>query len=204
MSARRIGTTVVEQSPSALVVHCPALRSAGPALMLALFGAACSVIAIASTIGLIGASNDALSNLLALAFAGVLVLPLFGIGALFMAIALWAALNSLTVAVAANGVRAERRWCGIPLSRRSLPAAAIAAIDSVREARFTGIFSGVRHYRLLARSAAGALVLADHLKGGAETEQIKQLLIAALARPELASGGRSDHAVDASEAARAA
>jgi hypothetical protein len=204
MNERRIGTTVVHSDASALILHCPALRAAGPALMLAMFGAACSVIAIASMVGLIGASSDAMSNLLAFAFAGVLVLPLFGIGALFIVIALWAALNALTLAVAAGGVRAERRWCGIPLSRRTLQADAITAIDSVRAARFTGIFSGARHYRLLARSAAGALVLADHLQGAAQTEEVKQLLIAALARPELAASGRSDHVTDSRETAGAA
>jgi hypothetical protein len=204
VSNRRVGSSIVVNEGDALVVHCPVLRSAGPSLMLAMFGAACSVIAIASTIGLMGAGNDALSNLLALAFAGVLVLPLFGVGALFIVIALWSALNSRTVAAAANGVRVERRWCGIPLSRKSFTVESITALDSVREARFVGIFSGTRHYRLLARSAAGAVVLADHLQGAAQTEEMKQLFLTALARPALVDSGRSDHRSDARETAGAA
>lgn len=204
MTDRRIGSNRVYADGSALVMHCPLLRAAGPALMLAFFGMACSFIAIAAMVGLLGGSADAMSNLLALAFAGVLVLPLFGIGGLFIAIALWTALNSLTVAAAASGLRAERRWCGILFSRKSVPVETIAAIDSVREARFTGIFSGARHYRLRARSAAGTVVLADHLQGAAQTEEAKQLLIDALKRPELAEGGRRDHVTDSRGTADAA
>ena len=197
MNGRRIGSCVVinqgDGESAALIVHCPALRSAGASLMLAMFGVACSVIAIAATIGRWGAGSEALSNLLALAFAGVLVIPLFVIGTLFCAIALWSAFNSRTVVVAAHGVRIERRWCGIALSRQSLATDSITALESRREARFTGIFSDTRHYRLLVRNAAGKAVLADHLAGGAQTEEIKKLLLNALARPDLADSGRSDH-----------
>ncbi len=203
MSGRHIGSCVVLEDGAALIVHCPALRSAGAALMLAMFGAACSVIAIAATIGLLGAGSDTLSNLLALAFAGVLVVPLFAIGTLFCAVALWSAFNSRTAAAAAHGVRIERRWCGIPLSRQTLATDSITALESRREARFTGIFSDTRHYRLVARYAAGATVLADHLAGGAQTEEMKKLLLSALARPELADDGRSDHVTDNRAAADA-
>lgn len=193
MTTRRIGTTSVYFEATGLVVHCPALRAVVPALMLALFGVACSIIAIASYGGLTGASKDATSAMVALAFAGVFVLPLFALGTLFITIALWTAFNSLTVAAASGGVRAERRWCGIPLQRQNVQVETITAIDSVREARFVGIFSTARYFRLLARSAAGTVVLADHLHGADETEEIKQLLIAALARPTLAAAGRNDH-----------
>jgi hypothetical protein len=193
VSEQRIGTTLVHNDASALIVHCPALRAAGPALMLALFGAACSVIAFASFAGLVGNGGDANSHLLALAFAGVFVLPLLGIGGLFVAVALWSALNALTVAIASGELRIERRWCGLRLSNKSVRVDAIAAIDCVREARFTGIFGGRRYFRLLARSPAGPLLLADHLNGAEETEAIKTLLVAATGRPELAAGGTCDH-----------
>jgi hypothetical protein len=199
VSTRRIGTTIVYPDASGLIVYCPALRAAAPALMLALFGVACGIIAFASYAGLIGAGNNNTSAMLALAFAGVFVLPLLGLGALFVAIALWTAFNSLTVAVTSGGLRVERRWCGIPLKRQFVAVETISAIESMREARFIGIFSASRYFRLLARGAAGALVLADHLQSAQQTEQLKQLLIAALERPVLAAAGRNDHLADAGE-----
>ena len=204
MNERRIGTTVVHSDAAALIVHCPALRTAAPALMLALFGAACSIIALASFAGLVGAGGDAASSLLALAFAGVFVLPLLGIGGLFIVVALWSALNALTVATASGEIRIERRWCGMPLSRKSTAVDAITAIDSVREARFVGIFGGARYFRLLARVPGGPLLLADHLQGADETEQVRQLFIAAMQRPALATDGRCDHLADAVKPADAA
>lgn len=199
MVERRIGSTVVHLDDAALIVYCPALRTAAPALMLALFGAACSIIAIASFVGLIGTGSDAASSMLAFAFAGVFVLPLLGIGGVFMAIGLWSALNSLTVATAAGELRADRRWCGIPLMKKIVPVQSISAIDSVREARFLGIFSSARYFRLLARTPVGAILLADHLKAAEETEQVRQLFVTALARPELAGGGKCEHRADAAE-----
>jgi hypothetical protein len=169
--------------------------------MLALFGAACGIIAFASYAGLIGAGNDTTSVMLALAFAGVFVLPLLGLGTLFVAIALWTAFNSLTIAVTSGGLRVERRWCAILFKRRLVAVETITAIESVREARFVGIFSASRHFRLLARSAAATVVLADHLQNAQQTEQLKQLLIAALERPALAAAGRNDHLADAGETA---
>ena len=164
MSTSRIGSCVIVNDGAAVIVHCPALRAAGPALMLAMFG----------------------------------------VGTLFIVSALWSAFNSRSVAVAANGVRVERRWCGILLSTKTVAVETISALDSTREARFAGIFSGARHYRLRARSAAGTVVLADHLQGAAQTEEMTQILLRALARPQLADGARSDHRSDASETAAGA
>lgn len=199
MSERRIGTTRLQQADGALVVHCPAGRAALPALMLALFGLACSIIAVAAFAGLVGKTGDATSAMLALAFAGVFVLPLLAIGALFIAVALWSACNALTVAANVSELRSERRLCGVLLSKRALPVSELSAIDSQREARFVGIFGGARYYRLIARTPSGHLVLADHLKAAAETEALRQLFISAIARPELDAQGRCEHRDDAAE-----
>lgn len=204
MAEHRIGSTQIQQDAAALVLYCPALRSAAPALMLALFGVACSFIALASLSGLVGHGGDGASNLLALAFAGVFVLPLISIGTVFIAIALWTALNALTVAATRREVRADRRWCGLPLARKIIRVADIAALDVVREARFLGFFGGVRYYRLLARTAAGSVLLADHLRGAAEVDAVKQLLVEAVGRPALAAGGRCEHAEDAATPGHAA
>jgi hypothetical protein len=197
MREQRIGTVRVHRDAHALRAHCPALRTAAPALMLALFGAACSFIALASLVGLMG--GDTASGLLALAFAGVFVLPLLGLGTLFIAVALWSAFNALTATIAAGELCIERRWCGLPLSKKSLDVRAITALDCVREARFTAIFGGARTFRLLARTPGGALLLADHLGGAEECEQVKRLIVDAARRPELAAGGRSEHLAAASE-----
>ena len=194
MAEQRIGSTQIHQDARSLIVYCPALRSAAPALMLALFGTACSFIALASLTGLVGHGGDGSSNLLALAFAGVFVLPLISIGTLFIAIALWTALNALTVATTHRELRADRRWCGIPLAQKIVAVETIHALDVVRDARFLGFFGGVRHYRLLARTADGNLLLADHLRGADEVEAVKQLFVSALGRPALSENGRCEHA----------
>jgi hypothetical protein len=196
MTARRIGSTLIHSDGAALIVHCPALRSLGPALMLALFGSACVVIAFASFAGLAGSGGGAASLLLAFAFAGVFVLPLMGIGVVFIAIALWHAFNALTVATAAGELRMERRWCGILIMRKTVAVTSISALDCVRAARFTGIFGGGRHYRLLARVPGGVLPLADHLHGTAESAEARQLFVETLGRDKLADAGRRDDLAD--------
>ncbi len=193
MSEFRIGSAVVHNDSTALIVHCPALRNAAASLMLAAFGVACSMIAMMSFLGLINAGETAASSLLALAFAGVFVLPLLGVGGLFTGIALWNAFNALTVATANGELRVERRWCGLLLSKKSVPVSAIEQIDCMREARFNGIFGGARYYRLVARTGSGPLLLADHLRGDYdETEKARQLFIGAIGRAELAEKGRRD------------
>ena len=202
MSEFRIGSAIVHRDGTALIVHCPALRNAGASLMLAAFGAACSVIALASFIGLVGAGSTNAQSLLALAFAGVFVLPLLGIGAMFIAIALWNACNALTAATAGGELRVERRWCGLLLSRKTVPASAIEQIDCVREARFKKLAGGARFYRLIAQTAIGPLVLADHLRGDREeTEKTIGLFVDAIGRRELATNGRRDDRAAAEAAA---
>ena len=202
MAERRIGSTQIHQDAASLIVYCPALRSAAPALMLALFGTACSFIALASLTGLVG-HGDGSSNLLALAFAGVFVLPLISIGTVFIAIALWTALNALTVAATQTELRADRRWCGIPLAQKIVAVETIHALDVLRDARFLGFFGGVRHYRLLARTTNDSLLLADHLRGADEVDAVKQLFVSALGRPALSENGRCEH-IETTEAAAAA
>jgi hypothetical protein len=203
MAERRIGSTQIHQDAASLIVYCPALRSAAPALMLALFGTACSFIALASLTGLVGHGGDGSSNLLALAFAGVFVLPLISIGTVFIAIALWTALNALTVAATQTELRADRRWCGIPLAQKIVAVETIHALDVLRDARFLGFFGGVRYYRLLARTTNSSLLLADHLRGADEVDAVKQLFVSALGRPALSENGRCEH-IETTEAAAAA
>jgi hypothetical protein len=161
--------------------------------MLGAFGVACSMIAMMSFLGLVNAGETAASSLLALAFAGVFVLPLLGVGGLFAGIALWNAFNALTVATANGELRVERRWCGLLLAKKNVPVSAIEQIDCVREARFNGIFGGARFYRLVVRTSNGPLLLADHLRGDDdETEKVLQLFIGAIGRAELAAKGRRD------------
>ena len=202
MSEFRIGSAIVHRDGAALIVHCPALRNGGASLMLAAFGAACSVIAMASFLGLAGAGGTAAQSMLALAFAGVFVLPLLGIGAMFIAIALWNACNALTAATAGGELRVERRWCGLLLSRKTVAASAIEQIDCVREARFKKLAGGARFYRLIAQTAIGPLVLADHLRGDREeTEKTLGLFVDAIGRRELATNGRRDDRAAAEAAA---
>jgi hypothetical protein len=187
----RLGAILFTPRAQGVELHFPPLRAAGSALMLGLFGVACGVIGAAAVSGLAHSGNSATISMLALAFAGVFALPLTGLGLLFIAIAAWTALNSLTVDVDNTGVRTVRRLLGFEVARHALPRQAIAAIEIRLAAKYIGVFGAQRYYRLAAvgRSAhAGPLILviADSLKGDAMAEEVKNLVIAQLEMPELA------------------
>ncbi|MDB5809498.1 MAG: hypothetical protein JWN94_1620 [Betaproteobacteria bacterium] len=160
--------------------------------MLALFGIACSIIGLAAIAGLVSAGESAM---LALAFAGVFALPLFALGQVFIAIALWTAANALRVEVSAAGVTVVRSWFGYTLSRYSVPREQIAAIESRFAAKYVGAFGSTRYFRLFAQTVnvPRPLLIADSLKGREMTEDVRQLIIRHLALPELTTAGKQAH-----------
>lgn len=168
-------------------LYFPPLRTAGSALMLALFGAACGVIGGAAISGLLHSGDSSATNLLALAFAGVFALPLAGLGVLFVAIAAWTAINSLTVEVSPAGLRTERRCLGFSIARRAMPRDDISALDVQLAAKYIGVFGTARYYRLIARSRNSTLLMADSLKGPDMAENVRRLIIEHLGIPELAA-----------------
>ena len=187
----------LEVAPHAdgVALYFPPLRAAAAAAMLALFGLACSLIGLASMGGLASSGSEESASLLALAFAGVFALPLFALGQLFIAIALWAAFNSLLVDVSAQGIRTERRFLGYPLARRAMESEKISAVESRFAAKYLGIFGQGRPYRLLATSSGqpAPLLIGDALHGPAVTETLRQLVIEQLNRPALLAAGTQVH-----------
>ena len=155
--------------------------------MLALFGAACGVIGGAAISGLLHSGDSSATNLLALAFAGVFALPLAGLGALFIAIAAWTAVNSLTVEVSPAGLRTERRCLGFSIARRAMARDDISALDVQLAAKYIGVFGTARYYRLIARSRNSTLLTGDSLKGPDTAENVRRLIIEHLGIPELAA-----------------
>lgn len=194
-TARTVGAVRISPCAGGVALHFPTLRAAGSALMLALFGGACSIIGLAAISGLVFSSDSAPASLLALAFAGVFALPLLGLGQIFIVIALWTAANSLQVEVSRVGLATVRRWFGFTIYRRMLAGADITAIESRLAAKYVGAFGATRYYRLVARAAASdrPLLIADSLRGADMTEEIRQLVIEHLALPALATGGRQAH-----------
>jgi hypothetical protein len=163
--------------------------------MLALFGIACSVIGIAAIAGLVRSGETAEASMLALAFAGVFALPLFALGQLFIAVALWTAANSLSVEVNQEGLRIVRNWFGYPIVRRVVASGNLIAVESRLDAKYIGAFGPARYYRLFARATTSdrLLVIADTLKGPHMTEEIRQLIIEHLRLPALAAAGTQAH-----------
>jgi hypothetical protein len=194
-ASRTVGAIHITPHSSGVRLYFPPLRAAGSALMLALFGGACSVIGLAAIAGLARSGESATASMLALAFAGVFALPLFALGQLFIAIAAWTAANSLQVEVSAAGLSTVRRWFGYTIVRRELPRDAIAAIESRLAAKYVGAFGALRYYRLVARARISGrpLLIADSLRGPDMTEEIRQLIIDNLALPALAASGRQAH-----------
>jgi hypothetical protein len=197
-AAHTIGAIHVTPRESGVGLFFPPMRAAGSALMLALFGMACTVIGLAALAGLAGSGESASASLLALAFAGVFALPLLALGQLFILIALWAAANSLQVEVDSNGLATVRRWFGCRVARRVMLRDDIAAIDSRLAARYVGAFGNSRYYRLIARGRQPhqpPVLIADSLKGSAMTEEFRLLFIEHLALPGLATTGQQAHLV---------
>jgi hypothetical protein len=192
---RTVGAIHITPRADGVALYFPPLRAAGSALMLALFGGACSVIGLAAISGLARSGETAATSLLALAFAGVFALPLFALGQLFIAIAVWTAANSLQVEVSSTGLSTVRRWFGYTVARCEIPHDEIAAIESRLAAKYVGAFGGTRYYRLIARAqnSGRPLLIADSLRGPAMTEEIRQLIIEHLALPALAAAGSQAH-----------
>ena len=191
-----VGAIQVTARANGVGLYFPPLRTAGSALMLALFGLACTVIGLASISGLARSGESAPASMLALAFAGVFALPLFALGQLFIVIALWAAASSLQVEVDSTGLSTVRRWFGCRVARRMLRRDDIAAIDSRLAARYVGAFGNSRYYRLIARGRnpdLPPLLIADSLEGPDMTEEIRRLFIEHLALPGLATAGEQAH-----------
>jgi hypothetical protein len=192
---KSVGAIRITPLASGSELYFPPLRAAGSALMLALFGLACSMIGLAAVAGLARSGDTAAASMLALAFAGVFALPLLALGQVFIAIAVWTAANSLRVEVGSAGLRMVRNVFGYPVVRRGIAGADITAIESRLAARYVGAFGGTRYYRLFARvrNFPRPLLIADSLHGPAMTEEIRQLVVAHLARPALAAAGVQAH-----------
>jgi hypothetical protein len=195
LTPRSVGAIRITPLASGSELYFPPLRAAGSALMLALFGLACSMIGLAAVAGLARSGDTAAASMLALAFAGVFALPLLALGQVFIVIAVWTAANSLRVEVGSAGLRMVRNVFGYPVVRRGIAGADITAIESRLAARYVGAFAGTQYYRLFARvrNFPRPLLIADSLCGAAMTEEIRQLFIAYLARPALAASGVQAH-----------
>ena len=192
---RTVGAIHIVPNAAGIVLYFPPLRAAGSALMLALFGAACSVIGLAALLGLVRSGETATASMLALGFAGVFALPLLALGQLFIVIALWTAANSLYVEASSAGLRTVRKWFGYTVSQRVLARGDIAAIDSRLAAKYIGAFGAVRYFRLVARprDAGRPLLIADSLKGADMVEELRCLIVEHLALPVVATSGPQAH-----------
>jgi hypothetical protein len=192
---RTVGAIHIVPHAAGVVLYFPPLRAAGSALMLALFGGACSVIGLAAISGLVRSGETAAASMLALAFAGVFALPLLALGQLFIVIAIWTAANSLYLDVSSAGLRTIRKWFGYTIVQKVIARDDIAAIDSRFAAKYIGAFGSVRYYRLVARArdSEKPVLIADSLKGSDMVEEIRQLIVEHLGPPAVATSGWQAH-----------
>lgn len=157
----------------------PPLRDGGTALALGGFGVLCVILPLAAVYALVPPGVPVPYGLLVLALIGGLVAPFMLCGVAFVCLALYMAANSLQVTAGPARIMAVRRLCGWAVSRRELPCAAIASIESDVPARFQNAFSTETTYRLIARAKSGRsadMVVAESLRGSAQVEQIKREL----------------------------
>jgi|GEM_PF-1258451 hypothetical protein len=195
-ASRSIGGVQITESGGTTQLCFPPRRAAGSALMLTIFGAACSIIGVMSVAGLERSGDSPASSNVALAFAGVFSLPLFAIGQLFIVIGFWTAVNSLAVEASAAGLRSTRRCFGIAVARRSMAHTDIAAIESRMAARYIGAFGRSRYYRLIASGrdpTHRSMLIADTLKGIEMTSEVRRIIVDRLAITGLDAAGRQDH-----------
>ena len=192
---RTVGAIHIVPYTAGIGLHFPPLRAAGSALMLALFGGACSVIGLAAVSGLVRSGETATASMLALAFAGVFALPLLALGQLFIVIAIWTAANSLHVEVSSAGLRTVRKCFGYTIVQRAIARDEIAAIDSRLAAKYIGAFGSVLYFQLVARArnSAQPVLIADSLKGSGMVEEIRQLIVEHLGPPAVGTSGQQAH-----------
>lgn len=162
-------------------LYFPPLRALRGAAALGGFGVVCVALPIAALFGLVAASGSHAHSMLAIVLTGAFIVPLAVFGAVFVALAVYLAANSLTVNVGTAKITTLRRVFGLPLARRAMRCGEIAAIEPRPAARYESLFSAEPCYGLIARNNVhrSEMVVAEGLCGEALAIRVGSLIASA-------------------------
>lgn len=163
-------------------LYFPPLRALRGAAALGGFGAVCVALPIAALFGLVAAGGSHAHSMLAIVLTGAFIVPLAVFGAVFVALALYMAANSLTVDIGTTEITTLRRVFGLPLARRAMRCSEIAAIEPRPAARYESLFRAESCYGLIARNNVprrAEMVVAEGLCGEALATRVGSLIAGA-------------------------
>lgn len=176
------GVVRIARSADGVELYFPPLRSPLAALALAAFGAVSLSLSLLAVLGLIPAGGSDTHGLLVITLTGAFVVPFLVFGFVFIVLGVYMLANSLTVAISTAKIRSARWVFGVPLARREMRCADIAAIEPHPSPKYERLFSAEPSYRLIARDRgrpASTLLLAEGLRGEAAMERVRNLIATA-------------------------
>lgn len=167
----------VTYTPRGVRLHFPALRGWRRSLRLALIGVALFVPSCYAAMAFAPPAFPDAAAVLTLALTASVVFPVLLFGALFVLVALYAVANSLTVEVDTNGISTERRVLGFSIRTRTLPAAAIRALESKPVIAHRGL-GGHTSFQLIAAATGphAGLIVADGVPDETQANALKTLI----------------------------
>jgi len=196
LPARTVRLTRTHQG---IELYFPPLRAPAAALALALFGAACLVPGVFAAAAMAPASGSDSAGMVALWLMGIFILPFVAFGVVFITVAAYLLGNSLRVEVTESGIASVRSVFGLPLARRRVARADIAALEAVAPLRYRGLSREEPYYSLVVKTRSGtgltmreawrtrrlgqyrnrAVTVAESLRGEALVERVKSEIITA-------------------------
>jgi hypothetical protein len=142
--------------PDGIELYFPPLRSPGAALSLGFFGVACLIPGLFAAAAVAPLSGSGAAGMLAIWLMSIFILPFVAFGVLFLGVAGYRLVNSLTVVVTGSHVRTLRRILGVPVRKEGVGQTDIAALDAVASARDGWLGEDVPFYDLVVRTRTGA------------------------------------------------
>lgn len=156
-------------------LNFPPLRDRRVALPLAIFGLiACALAAIGVAVMLSSDTGGPVAAILMVIF----VAPLGVFGAIFVALALYMALNGLSVTVGDEGIETRRTIFGFLVARKRIGRSELRTIEPEIASRYQSVFDTEPTYLLVARDATRRMrvIVAESLRGEARMGEVRSLI----------------------------
>ena len=168
----------VTRTPRGVELYFPPLRHVGTALALGLFGAITAALGAAGSLALLHGALGDTSGIMSAVLVASFAVPFALFGVVFVALAIYMAMNALTVQVDAVAISAHRTLLGMSLARRGMAASEVQSIEPQIATRDQSPFTAEPVYRLYAidRERARRIVVAESLTGDALMQKVKEIL----------------------------
>jgi hypothetical protein len=153
------------RSEQGLELYFPPLRDPVASLTLALFGLSCLIPGLFAAMIVVPLTESGPAGLLSVVLMSVFILPFVVFGLVFIGLAVFQLVNSLTVRITESQICIERRVLGMMLRGRRVASASIVAIEPVAAARYWWSQSEKPRFSLVATTRECGLRLAPDTRG---------------------------------------